>query len=215
MQKGGMKLGGPNLGTLIMVFHDVLERENFSLPPFAGKWATGSVNNRIRQMSGHPRIPLIGADAAKEILKKVQFCDSHLGIKCTFSYLRRGTAKMATAQTYGAASRTIDNQVFFAPPFAACDERVTDKMIYNWHDQSYKNLKRFGLASLIKGHSSRCACFVVCVHNEGNQSPGFCEQCEQDAIERLDAIARGSVVLSIEEELSQRGQAAIFRDRRG
>jgi hypothetical protein len=39
--------------------------------------------------------------------------------------------------------------------------------------------------------------------------------CEEDAIERLDAIARGAVVLSLDEDLPHRGQAAIFRDRNG
>jgi hypothetical protein len=34
-------------------------------------------------------------------------------------------------------------------------------------------------------------------------------------MERLDAIARGAVVLSLDEDLEERGQAAIFRDRDG
>ena len=206
-----MQLAGPNLGALILVFHDVLKKENFSLPPFADKWATTTINNRVRQMRGHPRTPLIGGDAAKEVLEKIRMLQFHRGIDFTFGYLRRGAAAQATAQTRGAASRAIDNQVFFAPPYSACDERITDEMIRQWHHESM-------MLAHSQTDSGRCAYFTVCVHNERSQDKrhgGFCEHCEEDAIERLDAIASGAVVLSLDEDLPHRGQAAIFRGRNG
>lgn len=206
-----MQLGGPNLAALILVFHDVLRRENFSLPPFADKWATSTINNPVRQMRGHPRTPLIGGDDAKELLEKIQMFKWRHGVDFTFSYLRRGAAAQATAQTRGAASRAIDNQVFFAPPFAACDERVNDEMIRKWHNESM-------MLAFSNTDSGRCAYFTICVHNERSHDKsrgGFCEQCETDAIERLDAIASGAVVLSLDEDLPHRGQAVIFRGRNG
>eukprot|EP00985_Skeletonema_marinoi_P018926 scaffold10709_cov130-Skeletonema_marinoi.AAC.5 len=210
MQPGQtMQLGGPNLGALLLVFHDVLRRENFSLPPFAGNWATGTVNNPVQRMRGHSRTPLIGGKDAKELLLKIQYLEMQLGLNFTFGYLRRGAAKQATAQTRGADPRAKDNQIFFAPPFASCDETVTDDMINKWHDQSMR-------LAYSQSDSSRCAYFTICVHNEGSQDKGgFCRACEADAIERLDAIARGQVVLSLDEDLPHRGQAAIFRDKNG
>jgi len=204
-----MQLGGPNLGALLLVFHDVIQRENFSLPPFAGNRATGTVNNPVRQMLCRPRTPLIGGKDAKELLDKIQMLRRQLGLDFTFAYVRRGAAKQATAQTRGADPRAIDNQIFFAPPFAACDERVTDEIIDKWHDQSMR-------LAYSQSDSSRCAYFTVCVHNETSQDKsGFCKNCEADAIERLDAIAKGEVVLSIDEDLPHRGQAAIFRGKNG
>lgn len=61
----------------------------------------------------------------------------------------------------------------------------------------------------------RCAIKVSCVHNENPKEYGFCEDCESDARERLDAIAKGSVALSLDEETKHKGHAAIFRDRYG
>ena len=204
-----MQLGGPNLGALLLVFHDVIQREKFSLPPFAGNQATAIVNNPVRQMSCRPRTPLIGGKNAKELLEKIQMLRRHLGGDFKFAYLRRGAAKQATAQTRGAVPRAIDNQIFFAPPFATCDERVTDDMIDKWHDQSMR-------LAYSQRDSSRCAYFTICVHNEKSRDKGgFCKNCEADAIERLDAIAKGEVVLSLDEDLPHRGQAAIFRDKNG
>jgi len=39
----------------------------------------------------------------------------------------------------------------------------------------------------------------------------FCRECEMEAIERLDAVSNGSVVLSVNEDLPHRGQTAIYR----
>ncbi|KAL7494108.1 hypothetical protein ACHAWT_002999 [Skeletonema menzelii] len=204
-----MQLGGPNLAALLLVFHDVLRRENFSFPPFAGNWATGTVNNRVQHLRGRHRTPLIGEKDAKELLDKIQFLKRQFGVNFKFGYLRRGAAKQATAQTRGADPRSKDNQIFFAPPFASCDERVTDDIINKWHDQSMR-------LAYSQSDSGRCAYFVLCVHNEGSQKKGgFCAACEADAIERLDVIARGAVVLSLDEDLPHRGQAAIFRDKNG
>eukprot|EP00986_Skeletonema_menzelii_P004699 scaffold1633_cov147-Skeletonema_menzelii.AAC.16 len=174
-----MQLGGPNLAALLL------------------------------HLRGRHRTPLIGEKDAKELLDKIQFLKRQFGVNFTFGYLRRGAAKQATAQTRGADPRSKDNQIFFAPPFASCDERVTDDIINKWHDQSMR-------LAYSQSDSGRCAYFVLCVHNEGSQKKGgFCAACEADAVERLDAIARGAVVLSLDEDLPHRGQAAIFRDKNG
>jgi hypothetical protein len=55
----GMNLGGPNLASLLLVFHEVVQIEDYTLPAFAGKWASGTVNNPVRPRQGLPRIPLM------------------------------------------------------------------------------------------------------------------------------------------------------------
>jgi hypothetical protein len=205
----GMNLGGPNLASLLLVFHEVVQIEDYTLPAFAGKWASGTVNNPVRPRQGLPRIPLIGSNHVREFVDKLHFLESQ-GRSISMQYCRRGTAKQATAQTRGATSRSLDSQIFLAPPFAACDERVTDTMVQEWHVQCRD------LALRSKNDTDRCAYFVTCIHNEGSQEKGgFCQKCEDDARERLDAIARGSLVLSLDEELPHRGHAAIFRGNDG
>jgi hypothetical protein len=64
--------------------------------------------------------------------------------------------------------------------------------------------------------TDQCAYFVKCIHNEDSKEKGgFCQLCEVDARERLDSIARGSLVLSLDEEMPHRGHAAIFRGNDG
>lgn len=202
----GLCLGGPNLAALLVAFNDVIQKENYSLPPFADTWATGTVNNsQIPTCDNRPRTPLIGAEAVKDLLAKTQFL-TRRGNEIQFGYCRRGAAKQATAQTHGAATRLVDNQLFFAPRFAACDERVSGGMLQEWHQQC-KQLFYNGENGVV--HS------IVCPHNETKERKGLCEECEEDAIERLDAISKGSVVLSISEDISQRGHAAIFRGKNG
>jgi hypothetical protein len=191
----------PTLGSLFLAFHDVVQRENYSLPPFAGSRATATVNNPVQQMAGHPRTPLIGGDAAKDAAKQVRKCKA-LNKGVMFGYGRRGMGKQETALSLGAATRAFDNQIFYVPPFAACDERVDIEMITKWRDEMYE-LAKSGT------DSSACAYLAVCVHNEGKEGQnkeGFCEHCIIDAMERLDAIARGAVVLSLDEDLEERGQ---------
>ena len=55
-----------------------------------------------------------------------------------------------------------------------------------------------------------------CVHTEklaGHVSLLVCTECELEAMDRLDAVSNGSVVLSLEEGLSQRGHIAIYRSK--
>jgi hypothetical protein len=206
-----VQIGGPNLASLLVVFNEVIQSENYSLPPFAGKWATATVNNPVRQMDDLPRLPLIGSQLVKELVEKIEYYRHHYR-NTKLRYCRRGAAKTATAQTRGAAYRSIENQIFFTPPFAACDERVTDELIKRWHHE----ILQLSLSS--QSDSAQCACSVVCVHNENENNKdraAFCKHCESDAIERLDAIAKGSVVLSLDEELPHRGHAAIFRGKDG
>eukprot|EP00956_Cyclotella_meneghiniana_P010015 scaffold13816_cov23-Cyclotella_meneghiniana.AAC.1 len=204
-----MHVGGPNLGALLLAFNEVAQKLNYSLPPFRSSWATGKVNNPLIPMPRNkPRIPLIAAESIKKILIGIQPLKYH-GNDVVFGYCRRGAAKTATSQTQGAASRVIDNQIFFAPPFAACDETIDVDDVHTWHAECIKVLNNGG-NQLLRN--------IVCVHNERQRNSArniFCNECEADAVERLDAICKGSVVISIDEEISQRGQSVIFRDKFG
>lgn len=197
-----MQLGGPNLGTLLCSFLDIIQKEQYSLPPFAGALATATVNNRLTTMGGESRIPLVGLDAIKNLEKKIKFMETR-GNAVQFSYGRRGAAKTATALTHGAASRDIDNQIFFPPPAAACDETIGVEQIPDWYRQ------------IVEGGKKGRVINPFCVHSEKNGKAALpslsCRECEIDAVERLGAVAKGSVVLSMDEELPQRGQAVIFR----
>ena len=202
-----MVLTGPNVASLLLAFNDVAQKENYSLPPFAGTWATATVNNPVRVAPcDQPRTPLIGAGTIKDLMKKIDAAGQR-NLKFTFGYCRRGTGKQATVQSLGAAARIVDNQIFSTPPFAACDERVDDEVVQNWHNQCRQLYDRDQNTTISS---------VVCIHNEKRERPApFCSDCEADAIERLEAISKGSVVLSLDQELSQRGQAAIFFDKNG
>lgn len=200
--------GGPNLGSLLLTFHQTVEKEKYSLPPFAGTWATATVNNEpVSRCNDKPRIPLIASEAVKECMKKVKFLRSR-GNEIMFSYGRRGTAKAATAQTRGNVSRSIDNQLFAVPPNAACDERVSEIECRRWQEQ----------VTMLQFRDYDKILFPFCVHTEqkgqrDGRCAAYCRECEVEAMERLDAVSNGGVVLSIDEELPHHGQAAIYRSK--
>jgi len=202
--------GGPNLGSLLLAFHETIQRENYSLPPFAGTWANGTVNNAPVPINvDKPRIPLIGAEALKEVLKETKNLLENYRIVTQFGYGRRGAAKAATAQTRGNNTRAIDNQVFIVPPYAACDERVSNEDFDRWHTDLNDIYQAFYLKN---------ALLPLCTHAEkkGQQHGGlYCLECELEAMERLDAVSNGGVLLSINEDMPHHGQAAIFRGKDG
>ena len=199
-------LGGPNLGSLLLAFHQTVEKEKYSLPPFAGTWASATVNNTpVSRCDDKPRIPLIASEAVKEVMKKVKFLRSR-GNDVIFSYGRRGAAKAATAQTRGQVSRPIDNQLFAVPPNAACDERVSEKECRRWQEH----------VTMLQFRDYEKILFPFCVHTEQKgqrNGAAYCRECEVEAMERLDAVSNGGVVLSIDEELPHHGQAAIYRSK--
>jgi len=207
-----MSNGGPNLASLLFVLHNVMKKENYSLPPFAGTWATATVNNEPteRDEATELRTPLIGSKAIKEAMQKVDVLNSR-GNHVEFAYCRRGTCKAATSQTYSHDSRQIDCQLFIVPPSPACDESVTVDDCKRWREE-VKNLEyKFDYHKF-----SSAALYPFCVHCEkkGEQSGELmCLECEEEAVERLDAVSRGSVILSLEEALPHRGQAAIYRNK--
>ena len=130
-----MSLGGPNLAALLMAFSHVIRRESYSLPPFAGTWATRTVDNPVMPLSlDRPRTPLIGAKSVRDLHEKTDFL-SLRGNRVQFGYCRRGAAKQATAQTRGEAARSIDNQLFFSPPRAVCDECASNEIVQDWHQR--------------------------------------------------------------------------------
>jgi len=205
-----MNFCGPNLSSLILALHPVVKHENFSLPPFAGSWATGTVNNRYHMnFTSNHRTPLIGSNEIRELMN----CLNQLragGNDFGTTYGRRGTAKEATALTLSDCERQVENLTFFVPPLTQCDERVTEEERKEWNNKMRNLLFRDNPESLIYSH---------CTHVEEDAQrfsteriPRLvCSKCEKDAMDRLDAVSNGSIVLSLEEELSCRGQAAIYR----
>ncbi|KAL7532298.1 hypothetical protein ACHAXR_004548 [Thalassiosira sp. AJA248-18] len=204
---------GPNIGSLLLAFYDVVENENFSLPPFAGTWATATVNNTPvnREIQGAPRIPLVGSGMIKTLVNKIHSLEAR-GTTVQVGYGRRGTGKQATAMSLASShsSRAIDNQLFFMPPRAACDERVTDEELEDWR---MKLLYQPDKANYRRNPSLPPALYPLCVHNEHDRKHAhlYCRECEAEAKLRLEAVSCGSVVLSVDESLDQRGQAAIYR----
>lgn len=60
------------------------------------------------------------------------------------------------------------------------------------------------------------AFFVDCVHNEGtNGQDSYCPKCVEAAMNRLYAIAYGSVAISLIETLPARGLTAMWLDKNG
>jgi hypothetical protein len=203
-----LALSGPNLASLLLVMNHTVKRENFSMSPFAGTWPTATVNNKLtiagRCESNH-RIPLIGSGALKEVMKCLNQLHSR-GNPTACCYGRRGVAKEATAQIHDAASRPIENQLFLVPPTAACDERATDEDRTQYEGMIYE----------LNYDDSESAIECRCVHTEkyeGREGQFVCKECEMEAMGRLDAVSNGSVVLSLEEGLSQRGHGAIYRSK--
>lgn len=143
-------------------------------------------------------MPFIGGNAARTLCKKIQLIKSQ-GFDITCRYGRRGTFKSTTAQTYVSVSREVDNQIYFIPPFSACDESFKSTDYDHWVNQTNKFPKLE----------------ITCVHTEKSQNRKtnalFCAECKKDAIERLDAVARGSLILSTDEEMAQRGASAVYR----
>jgi len=85
---------------------------------------------------------------------------------------------------------------------------VVSKIVHSFYCQvvlrSNSNLDDKGIDNIL----------FHCIHVErAGQGGGalFCPECLQDAAERLSAVSSGSVAISVNENISQRGQAAIYR----
>jgi hypothetical protein len=105
--------GGPNLGSLLLALHADLRRLRFQLPRFAAiAPATPGGSAAACAAQG---LPLLGQAA---ILKNLTLMRSfeQANKAIVVSYLRRGCAAEATAQTLGAVERPFDAQAFVPPP---------------------------------------------------------------------------------------------------
>ena len=208
-----LQTGGPNLGIIFVCLLPVLSRNNYSLPPFAGAKPSGTVGNSIIPNTGdRPRIPIIGYGNLKEVQAMADSMYQQGGNQVNFIYGRRGTMKSATAQTRGRCDRSLDNQVFVVPPAPGCDESMTGDELDTWiYD-----------ANMLKECGSNNAGIVIkasCTHLErsGSREGGavVCQQCVNEAADRLWAVSRGKVVISENENIPNFGQAVIFQKPNG
>ena len=194
------KMGGPNLSALLLSLSPSILRHNYTLPPFAAAVPTCTVGNCPSEGTTGI-VKIMGVEMMQEVMaasNQIRNCGSEL----SYTYGRRGTAKEATAQTYGEASRSLDNEIYSVPPAPACDDTPSDVQVSAWKK----------MASLSPSLS------VHCIHMERakEQEPRpVCRDCIEPALIRLAAVGRGSVVLSVDEALSHHGLTAIYRHKDG
>jgi hypothetical protein len=196
-----MALGGPNVGCLLVVLYQPLSEKRFMLPAFASDVPTLRVGDRPRQGTTGA-LAIMATDRLKEVVALMdQVVRNGNGVVPLYG--RRGVGKGATAQSYGAASRPLDSLLFVVPPAPGCDETPTDDEVMQW-----RGAAALGSSSLNHYGNPRNL-EVACVHND--KGGVDCLHCIADARERLEAVSRGSVALSLQESLESRGHTAIFR----
>jgi MYND finger len=216
-----IQLSGPNLASLMLVMNKELEAMEYRVPAFAGPIPTltagnpprrgtdfASINTTTTTTTAPAFVQLIGINELQQVASLVAFCE-HKGHAVRFNYGRRGVSKEATVQTYGPAERGIDNTLFRVPPLPACDERLEPDQVARWiaHAKEAELPEMFASLSFMNPRALK----VHCVHAKNNEGLLACQQCIDDACERLAAVSTGSVVLSIEEPLDCRGHVAIWR----
>ena len=191
-------LGGPNLGALLIAL--LARKTDHTLPPFRATSPT-------LQVGAEPspgttcQITIIGSKEMEKINSKVARSDRRF-IEASFVYGRRGSSKAATESVYCDAVRSLDSNLFVVPPFAACDETLSDDDVTNW-------LRK---ASARSYYGEPLGLEVNCIHSEkSGGTTTKCPECIHDARERLAVASKSSVVISLEERLLARGQTAIWR----
>jgi hypothetical protein len=191
---------GPNLASLVTHFAKTLMTEyRFSLPPFANAYPTLHVGGEIHQ-GGTVPVPVIGSHLLGQIAIKTTSMEQRRGNRVDFTYGRRGTAKAATAQTYGATNtRLADSFLYQVPPAPQCqDEYFGDEL--DAFLQSQKDARLM----------------VHCAHCENERETHYeCRQCISAAQERLRAVSRGSLAISLFEILPARGRTALWLNEEG
>jgi hypothetical protein len=187
--------GGPNLCSLVLALHPDLAEKRFKLPPFAATAPSQHVGAAPRR--GTCAAPLIGRSLIQAF---AQQCDglARRGSPVECAYGRRGIAAQATALSLGAASRSLDAQLFTLPPPPALRELYDDDEVRAW-----------------EGAAAFADFRVVCVHQNAqehrNDGGASCRQCLKAGRARMAAVATGSVAISLSEELQGRGHLVIFR----
>jgi len=188
---------GPNISSLLLVFHRQMQSLNFQLPAFAGTIPSCGVTGQVRQGTTDPvTIPgskefVMAVMGIRQLEQRKLVCEQP-------TYGRRGIAIQATAQTLGNTSRSLENQLFCVPSAPACDEQPD-------------NVDEWILRARLGVYNEERGLPVNCVHAESEDARVDCKECIEDALERMQAVATNSVALSTEEALHGRGQCTIWR----
>ena len=185
---------GPNLGSLLSALIRPLARSGFMLPPFAATTPGGSTPTLSR-------VPLLAQQELSELLPLMNQLEKERGITIEPMYGRRGTGKQATVAAQGTKKnpRLIDSQLFVVPPtpprvHRGCDA-PTEEQVLEW-----------------TATAKRIKFPVDCVHISSDHPDKLpvCDTCLAAARERLAALDRGAVMLSLHETLPGDGQLAIY-----
>ncbi|KAL3913708.1 MAG: hypothetical protein SGARI_000520, partial [Bacillariaceae sp.] len=203
-----VQMGGPNISALLLAMNrPTLKRIlRQKLKPFAGdvpSYSVGQGRSRPHDAGTTLPVQMVGTEQLQELLNGADFLYTTKHVQYQYMYCRRGTAKAATAQTQGHATRALDSPTYRAPPQVACDETLSEGEVREWVQQARRSPQVIA---------------AQCIHTEAAGISGgrpVCDECIQDAIERLWVVSHGSVVLSLQEALAARGQTAIFRNRHG
>jgi len=187
-----------NLGALQIALLDVIINENYALPPFSDTAPGRHLPNRLSSA----RVPIIASESIRQYVEMKNRLERR-GNKVELVYSRRSNITAAALHTCKVASRTIDNQLFFCPPEASNNETVTADEVFSWctgvHDLFLSNKEPLLYS------------FCEHVERDNNEAQLFCLECLNDAKERLDAVSTGSIAISLNEEIPERGFATIFR----
>ena len=187
---------GPNLAALVLIFHNEVALMQYKLPPFASSDPRAALQHRTGA------VPVLGTDVLRklhEFILKIE----RKGHRINPIYGYRGVAKQATALSLRRSGlhRSLDTQRFVVPPAPASDDRP-NRFVREANDW----LLGAGLSRLR----------VECPHMPtGSAGPPTCQLCFTAALERLEAITAGAVMLSRSETLAGHGHMAIYAKRDG
>jgi len=175
---------GPNLGTLLLELKPDLAARGFCL-------ARPSHNHTGGAASPDSMSPIVGTDAMLRLDRTLERARAR-GNNIRVTYGRRGTENPeVTRQMLQGASdrRLIDNERFqqLKPVATGLCDAVTSADVESWKH----SVRTLGID-------------VSCMHH-GREAQRICISCVNQAIERLDAAARGAVALNLAEVVDDRG----------
>lgn len=176
--------GGPNLCSLVVAVHnDLAVGGSYTIPPFAAVAPMLQVGSAPRR--GSVSMPLIGEGVLKVVGAELNKLERR-GHRVTGEYGRRGTTAQATALSLSEATRPLDSQLFVVPPPPQINEDFTTPLGY---------LARTRWESA----ADSVELSVTCLHVQHGRAS--CSKCLQMGLERLSAVATGSVAISLVEIL--------------
>ena len=185
-QAQSIMLSGPNLGSLLVSLHPSLLSRGGTLPKFASTYPGAAAPCTST-------ISCIGLTQLQAVASVLHELTEH-GYTAVPTYGRRGTAPGSTAMANGDAKRIADRQCFSMPPLSVESDQCSP--------EAWLELATQSEFKVLCGHS-----------NKDNKL--VCSGCLIEAQERIAAVAKQAVVLSLHETLPNHGQLAIFRDQAG